>query len=79
MSRAYLSRIINGYKTQGEQKTHLTMAIKFFSSKDSEEPRTMYNKSNNIEFMIGSEIDEITEDLFVSFLQRYQKTLEVRN
>ena len=46
MIRAYLSRTINGYKTQGEQKTHLTMVIKFFSSKDSEEPRTMYNKSN---------------------------------
>ena len=79
MIRAHLSRIINDYKTQGEQKTHLTMVIKFFSSKDSEEPRTMYNKSNSIEVMIGSEIDEITEDLFVSFLQRYQKTLEVRN
>ena len=55
------------------------MVIKFFSSKYSGEPRAMYNKSNNIEVMIGSEIDEITEDLFVSFLQRYQKTLEVRN
>ena len=34
--KAYLSDIINDQKTQGEWKIHITMAIKFFSSKDSE-------------------------------------------
>ena len=33
-------------------------------------------KSNNIEIMIGSETDEIIEDLFESFLQKYQEGLE---
>ena len=74
--KPYLSDIINDHKTQGEWKIHLTMAINFFSSKDFEETRTMYRKSDNIEVMMGNEIDKIIEDLFDSFLQRYQKHLE---
>ena len=70
--KPYLSDIINDHKTQGEWKVQLVIAIKFFSSKDSEEIRT----SDNLEIMIDNEMDEIIEDLFDSFLQRYQKTLE---
>ena len=36
----------------------------------------MHTKSYNVEIMVGSEIDEIIEDLFKSLLQRYQKGLE---
>ena len=36
----------------------------------------MYSKSNNIQIMIGYEADEITEELFESFLQIYQEGLE---
>ena len=52
------------------------MAINFISSKDSDETRTMHTKSNNAEIMIGSETDEIIEDLFETFLQKYQEGLE---
>ena len=52
------------------------MAINFISSKDSEETRTMHTKSNNVEIMMSSETDEITEDLFESFLRKYQEGLE---
>ena len=76
MIRPYLSDVINYYKTQGEWKIHLTMAISFFSSKNSEETCTMYSKSDNIEVMMGSETDEIIEELFDSFLQRCQKNFE---
>ena len=41
----------------------LTMAISFIYSKDSDETRTMHTRSNNGEIMIGSETDEIIEDL----------------
>ena len=45
----------------------------FISSKeDSDETRTMYTKSDNIEIMMGSEINEITESLS----KRYQEGLE---
>ena len=36
----------------------------------------MYIKSNNVEIMMGSETDEIIEELFKSFLQKYQEGLE---
>ena len=36
----------------------------------------MHTKSNNVEIMIGSETDEIIEDLFESFSQKYQEGLE---
>ena len=51
-------------------------AINFISSKDSDETRTMHTKSDNVEIMIGSETNEIIEDLFESFLQKYQEGLE---
>ena len=52
------------------------MEINFISSKDSDDTRTMHTKSNNVEIMIGSEADEIIEDVFESFLQKYQEGLE---
>ena len=52
------------------------MTITFIFSKDSDETRTMCAKSNNVEIMMGSETDEIFEELFKSFLQRYQEGLE---
>ena len=52
------------------------MTINFVSSKDSDETRTMHIKSNNVEIMIGSKTDEIMEDLFESFVRKYQEGLE---
>ena len=75
--RPYLVDITNDHKVQSERKIQLTIAINFISSKpDSDETRTMRAKSHNIEIMIGSETNEIIEDLFKSLLQKYQKGLE---
>ena len=63
-------------ETSSEWKIQLTMAINFISSKDSNETRAMHTKSNNVEIMIGSETDEIIENLFETFLQKYQEGLE---
>ena len=53
------------------------MAINFISSKeDSDETLTMRTKSDNIEIMMGSETDEIIEELFKSLFERYQDGLE---
>ena len=76
MIKPYLSDMINDHKTQSDWKIQLTMQINFISSKDSEETRTMYTKSHNIEIMMGNETDEIIEKLFESLLQNYQKDLE---
>ena len=76
MTRPYLSDIINNLKTQGEWKIHLTIAIKFISSKDFGETRIMHSKNDNIELMMGRETDEIIKELSESLLQRYQEGLE---
>ena len=77
MIRPYLVDIIIDHKTQSEWKTQLTTAINFiFSKPDSDETRIMHAKSDNIEIMIGSETDEVIEELFGSLLKRYKKELE---
>ena len=68
--------MMNDHKTQSEEKIQLTMAINFFSFKDSEEFRTMHSKSDNIKILITNETDQIIEKLFESFLQKYQEGLE---
>ena len=47
-----------------------------YGSKDSQEIRTIYSKSDNIEILIGNKTDESIEELFESLLRRYQKELE---
>ena len=77
MIKRYLSDIVNDHKTQREWKINLTMAINFISSKpDSDETRIIHTKRDDIKIMMGSEADEIIEELFKSLLQRYQEGLE---
>ena len=63
-------------KIQGEWKIQFTVIINFTSSKNSDEIRTMYAKSNNKEIMMGTETDQIIEELFESLLQKYKECLE---
>ena len=49
------------------------MSINFISFKDSDETPNMRTKSENIEIMMGSETDEIIEELFKSLLQIYRE------
>ena len=68
-----MSDIINDHKTEGEWKIHLTIAINLFSSKESEETRTMYGKSGNMEVMMGNETDKM-KTFFILFRKDTQKT-----
>ena len=48
------------------------MKINFISSKeDSDETHTIHTKSGNVQVMMGSEADEIIEELFKSLKQIY--------
>ena len=77
MIRSYLVGMTNDHKTKSEWEIQLTIMISFISSKpDSDETRIMHTKSNNVEIMIGSDTNEVIEELFESLLQRYQKELE---
>ena len=69
--------MINDHKSHSEWTIQLSAAINFISSKlDSDETRIMHTKINNIEIMIGSDTNEVIEELFKSILQRYQENLE---
>ena len=70
----YLRELINDYKSKGEWKIQLTAQINFISSRpDSNETRLMHTRSDNEEFMNGSDTNEIIKKLLKSLLQRYQK------
>ena len=68
---------VKKHKTHREWKIHLTMVVNFISSnEDSSKTCTMHAKTDHIEIMMGSETDEIIEELFKSLPQRYQEGLE---
>ena len=73
----YLIELINYYKNKGEWKIQLTAQINFISLRpDSHETRVMHTRSDNEEFMNGSDTDEIIKELFKSLLQRYHENLQ---
>ena len=77
LTEKYLRELINLYKNEGEWKIQLTAEVNFISLKPgSDETRIMYTKSDNEEFMNGSDTDEVIKLLFRSFLQKYQENLQ---
>ena len=55
----------------------MTAEINFISLKPgSDETREMYTRSDNEEFMSGSDTDGVIKLLFRSFLQKYQENLQ---
>ena len=73
----YLADLINDYKNKGEWKIQLTAEINFISLKpDSNETRVMHTKSDNVEISIGDNTSDVVKELFKSFLQRYQESLQ---
>ena len=77
LTEPYLRELINDYKSKGEWKIQLTAQINFISLRPgSDETRVMHSKSDNEEFMNGSDTDEIIKELFKSLLQRYQENLQ---
>ena len=75
--KPYLYDLINVYKAKGEWKLQLSAEISFNSQKpDSNEIRTMYTRSTPEEIIIGSETEEVAENLIMSILQKYQDNLQ---
>ena len=75
--KPYLNDLINVYKAKGEWKLQISAEISFVSQKpESDETRTMFTRSTPEEFMIGSETEEVAENLTMSILQKYQDNLQ---
>ena len=64
---------VTEHKTEGEWKIHLTMAISFICSKDSDETRTMHTKNNDVEIMMGSETGESNKNFLNLFFKDIKK------
>ena len=76
LKERYLRKLINYYKNKGEWKLQLTAEISFISLKPgSDDTRIMHTRSDNKEIMNGSDTDEVIEELFESFLQKYEENL----
>ena len=76
----YLRELVNYYKNKGEWKLQLIAEISFISLKPgSDETRIMHTRSDNEEIISGSDTGEVIEELFESFLQRYEQNLEKKN
>ena len=73
----YFRELINYYKNKGEWKLQLIAEINFISLKPgSDETRIRHTRSDNIEITIGDDIDDIIEELFKSFIQKYEENLQ---
>ena len=70
--------MIDNHKAHGEWKIQLVMKIIFISSLDTSEFREMHAKSDNIEIMSGTETSDAINEVFKSFLKRYQEGLELK-
>ena len=70
--------MIDNHKAYSEWKIQLIIQISFISSLDKYEFRIMHTKSDNIEIMNGIETNDIVNELFKSFLRRYQEGLETK-
>ena len=47
------------------------MSLNFISSKDPDETRNMHTKNDNVEITMGSERNDIIEELCGSLLEKY--------
>ena len=76
----YLRKLINCNKNKGEWKLQLTAEISFVSLKPgTDETCVMHTRSNNEEFMNGSDTDKFIKGLFESFLQKYEENLQEKD
>ena len=73
----YLRELINYYKNKGEWNVQLIAEINFISLKSgSDETRIMHTRSDNIEITISDDNDDIIEEHFKSFIQKYEENLQ---
>ena len=74
--KVHLRDIIVNLQKYDTWEIQLTIAINFISPKDVDEEHIMHSKSNNIEFVLFDNANEVVDELFKSLLSRYQICLE---
>ena len=69
----------NSNSNRVEWKIQLTMENSCISTKSFEETSTIYTKSEPVEIFMGNKIEDVTDRLFNTLLQRFQNAQETSN
>ena len=65
--RSYLGNMVDNPRVSGECKIHLTMEINFMLSENYNKGQPIFSESVNIEIMIGSYKNKVTNQILVQF------------
>ena len=76
--KPYLKDLIDDYQSNDEWKMQLSMRVIFVSFTNANKTHQMYSKSDNITIMKGAETEDIANELFNTFLKRYQEGLDTK-
>ena len=76
--KPYLYDLIEEYSYNDSWKTQLNMRVSFASLTDSTVRQTLYSKSNNVEIIHAADTNGVINELFDTFLKRYQEGLETK-
>ena len=66
-------KVINNKSQLGEWKIQLIMLNNCISSKYFEKTRSIYSASVPVEIFMGSDTDDIIDELFTTILERFQE------
>ena len=76
--RPYLYDLIEEYSITGSWKIQLTAKLSFISLTDTTVRQKLYSKSDNVNILHAVDTNGVIDELFNTFLERYQKGLETK-
>ena len=76
--KPYLYDLIEEYSYNDSWKIQLNMRVSFASLTDSTVRQALYSKSNNVEIMHAADTNGVINELFDTFLKRYQEGLDTK-
>ena len=74
----YLYDLTEEYSYKGLWKIQLNMKISFISLTDTTVRQTLYSKIDNLEIFRALDTNDVIDELFDTFLKRYQEGLETK-
>ena len=69
----------DGENDRAEWKIQFVMQNNFISDKNFEDTCTIYSASRPVEIHMGSDRENVVDTLFITILERTQKTIEISN
>ena len=76
--RPHLYDLIEKYSYNDSWKIQLNMEVSFISLTDTNVRQTLYSKSDNVEVIHAVDTNGVIDELFDTFLNRYQDGLETK-